>query len=221
MALYADSRMDSTPSRRRSASASLLDEYKLRFLRGAGDVRLVRGDQAGGRGALNLPIALGEQEYSLHGFRWLIANDAVQHCATRQLLLRRHDSLDASRPNGRRIRDPVARRTCLGGGLGFLYMMHLVSAIPNATPHHEFKGLTHKRCEVRTARPRRLRWSTARSRCPPGRAWAWSSIPPSSKNISRSRSDRAFRNRLRMAATPSVHVVRSLSSEGKITISNQ
>ena len=27
--------------------------------------------------ALSLPIALGEQEYSLHGFRWLIANDAV------------------------------------------------------------------------------------------------------------------------------------------------
>ena len=28
--------------------------------------------------ALSLPIAGGEQEYSLHGFRWLIANDAVQ-----------------------------------------------------------------------------------------------------------------------------------------------
>ncbi|MGA2259755.1 MAG: mandelate racemase/muconate lactonizing enzyme family protein [Thermoguttaceae bacterium] len=28
--------------------------------------------------ALSLPIALGEQEYSLHGFRWLIANDAVR-----------------------------------------------------------------------------------------------------------------------------------------------
>ncbi len=28
-----------------------------------------------------------------------------------------------------------------GGGLGFLYMMHFVSALPNAMPHHEFKGL--------------------------------------------------------------------------------
>ena len=28
-----------------------------------------------------------------------------------------------------------------GGGLGFLYMMHFVSVLPNATPHHEFKGL--------------------------------------------------------------------------------
>jgi L-alanine-DL-glutamate epimerase-like enolase superfamily enzyme len=28
-----------------------------------------------------------------------------------------------------------------GGGLGYLYMMHFVSALPNAMPHHEFKGL--------------------------------------------------------------------------------
>ena len=28
-----------------------------------------------------------------------------------------------------------------GGGLGFLYMVHFVSALPNACPHHEFKGL--------------------------------------------------------------------------------
>ena len=27
-----------------------------------------------------------------------------------------------------------------GSGLGFLYMMHFVSAIPNAGPFHEFKG---------------------------------------------------------------------------------
>jgi L-alanine-DL-glutamate epimerase-like enolase superfamily enzyme len=28
-----------------------------------------------------------------------------------------------------------------GGGLGFLYMAHFVSALENAQPHHEFKGL--------------------------------------------------------------------------------
>jgi hypothetical protein len=27
-----------------------------------------------------------------------------------------------------------------GGGLGFLYMAHFVSALPNAQPHHEFRG---------------------------------------------------------------------------------
>jgi L-alanine-DL-glutamate epimerase-like enolase superfamily enzyme len=28
--------------------------------------------------ALRIPVAGGEQEYSLHGFRWLIANDGLQ-----------------------------------------------------------------------------------------------------------------------------------------------
>jgi L-alanine-DL-glutamate epimerase-like enolase superfamily enzyme len=38
-----------------------------------------------------------------------------------------------------------------GGGLGFLYMMHFVSALPNAMPHHEFKGLkTNVQFECKT-----------------------------------------------------------------------
>ena len=90
--------------------------------------------------ALSLPIVLGEQEYSLHGFRWLIANDAVQIVQPDNYYF------------GGMIRSmQVARmaaalgKSCTphmsGGGLGFLYMMHFVSALPNATPHHEFKGL--------------------------------------------------------------------------------
>jgi len=89
---------------------------------------------------LKLPIALGEQEYSLHGFRWLIANDAIQIVQPDTYYF------------GGMIRSlQVARmaaafgKSCTphmsGGGLGFLYMMHFVSALPNATPHHEFKGL--------------------------------------------------------------------------------
>jgi len=90
--------------------------------------------------ALALPIAGGEQEYSLHGFRWLIANDAVEIAQPDTYYF------------GGMIRSlQVARmaaaygKTCTphmsGGGLGFLYMVHFVSALPNATPHHEFKGL--------------------------------------------------------------------------------
>ena len=30
----------------------------------------------------------------------------------------------------------------ISGGLGYLYMVHFVSAIPNAGEYHEFKGLT-------------------------------------------------------------------------------
>jgi L-alanine-DL-glutamate epimerase-like enolase superfamily enzyme len=93
--------------------------------------------------ALSMPIALGEQEYSLHGFRWLIANDAVQIVQPDNYYF------------GGMIRSmQVARmaaafgKSCTphmsGGGLGFLYMMHFVSALPNAMPHHEFKGLGTK-----------------------------------------------------------------------------
>lgn len=90
--------------------------------------------------ALSLPIALGEQEYNLHGFRWLIANDAVQIVQPDNYYF-----------GGMILSMKVARmaaafgKSCTphmsGGGLGFLYMMHFVSALPNAMPHHEFKGL--------------------------------------------------------------------------------
>lgn len=93
--------------------------------------------------ALQIPIAGGEQEPSMHNFRWLIGNDA----------------LDIVQPDifyfGGMIRSmKVARmaaamgKTCVphisGSGLGYLHMMHFVSAIPNAGPYHEFKGF-HKR----------------------------------------------------------------------------
>lgn len=90
--------------------------------------------------ALTLPIAGGEQEYSLHGFRWLIANDGLQIVQPDNYYF------------GGMIRSmKVARmaqafgKTCTphmsGGGLGFLYMIHFVSALANACAHHEFKGL--------------------------------------------------------------------------------
>lgn len=100
---------------------------------------------------LALPIAGGEQEYSLHGFRWLLAHDGVQIVQPDNYYF------------GGMIRcmkvarmAAAAGKTCTphmsGGGLGFLYMMHFVSALPNAMPHHEFKGLrTHVRFECKTS----------------------------------------------------------------------
>ena len=39
-----------------------------------------------------------------------------------------------------------------GGGLGYLYMIHFVSALGNAFAHHEFKGLnTNVRFECKTS----------------------------------------------------------------------
>lgn len=93
--------------------------------------------------ALTVPIAGGEQEPSMRNFRWLIANRA----------------LDIVQPDmfyfGGMIRSvKVARMAdsigmpCVphisNSGLGYLYMMHFVSAIPNAGPYHEFKGFNKK-----------------------------------------------------------------------------
>lgn len=89
--------------------------------------------------ALSVPIAGGEQEPSLHTFRWLIGNralDIVQPdmfyfggmIRSMKVALMAH-SLDM----------PCVPHIS-GSGLGYLYMMHFVSAIPNAGPFHEFKG---------------------------------------------------------------------------------
>ncbi len=89
---------------------------------------------------LTLPIALGEQEYGLHGFRWLIANDAVQIVQPDNYyfggMIR---SLQVARMAAAFGKSCTPHMT--GGGLGFLYMMHFVSVLANAAPHHEFKGL--------------------------------------------------------------------------------
>lgn len=101
--------------------------------------------------SLDIPVAGGEQEYSLHGFRWLIANNGLQ--------IVQPDSYYF----GGMIRSmKVARmahalgKTCTphmsGGGLGYLYMMHFVSVLPNALAHHEFKGLnTNVQFECKTS----------------------------------------------------------------------
>jgi L-alanine-DL-glutamate epimerase-like enolase superfamily enzyme len=90
--------------------------------------------------ALSLPIALGEQEYSLHGFRWLIANNALQIVQPDNYyfggMIRSMKVARMAEAHGKSCTPHMS-----GGGLGFLYMVHVVSALPNATPHHEFKGL--------------------------------------------------------------------------------
>jgi len=90
--------------------------------------------------ALTLPIAGGEQEYSLHGFRWLIANDGLQIVQPDNYyfggMIRSMKVARMARAFGKDCTPHMS-----GGGLGYLYMMHFVSALPNACPHHEFKGL--------------------------------------------------------------------------------
>jgi L-alanine-DL-glutamate epimerase-like enolase superfamily enzyme len=101
--------------------------------------------------ALALPIAGGEQEYSLHGFRWLIANDGLQIVQPDTYyfggMIRSMQVARMAKAFGKDCTPHMS-----GGGLGYLYMMHFVSALPNACPHHEFKGLrTNVQFECRTS----------------------------------------------------------------------
>jgi L-alanine-DL-glutamate epimerase-like enolase superfamily enzyme len=101
--------------------------------------------------ALTIPVAGGEQEYSLHGFRWLIGNDGLQIVQPDNYyfggMIRSMKVARMARAFGKDCTPHMS-----GGGLGYLYMMHFVSALPNACPHHEFKGLrTNVRFECKTS----------------------------------------------------------------------
>jgi len=90
-------------------------------------------------GALKIPIAGGEQEPSIHMFRWLIANDAL-HIVQPDMfyfggMIRSMKVARMAMAFGKQCTPHIS-----GSGLGYLYMMHFVSAIPNAGPYHEFKG---------------------------------------------------------------------------------
>jgi L-alanine-DL-glutamate epimerase-like enolase superfamily enzyme len=88
---------------------------------------------------LSIPVAGGEQEYSLHGFRWLVANDGLDIVQpdTNYFggMIRSMKVALMANAFGKKCTPHMS-----GGDLGFLYMMHFVSALPNALRHHEFKG---------------------------------------------------------------------------------
>jgi L-alanine-DL-glutamate epimerase-like enolase superfamily enzyme len=102
--------------------------------------------------ALSIPIAGGEQEPSLHMFRWLIGNRALQVVQQDMFYF---GGMIRSMRVARMAQ--VAGLACTphisGSGLGYLYMMHFVSALPNAGPYHEYKGFDEDipfECETST-----------------------------------------------------------------------
>ena len=89
--------------------------------------------------ALRIPVAVGEQEFSDYGFRWMIANRGVDIV---QPDLHYHGGFIRSM----RVA-PMAHAAGLlctphmsGSGLGYLDAAHFVSCIPNPVPFTEFKG---------------------------------------------------------------------------------
>ena len=90
--------------------------------------------------ALEIPIANGEQDQSFVNFRWLLANDGIEIVQPDSYyfggLIRSVKVGRMAAACGKTIVPHMS-----GGGLGFLYNSHLVSVLPNAGEHHEFKGL--------------------------------------------------------------------------------
>ncbi len=93
--------------------------------------------------ALDIPVAGGEQEPGMYNFRWMIKNNSLQVVQPDQFYF------------GGMIRSVKVARIAdaagiqctphmSGRGLGYLYMMHFVSVLPNAAPFHEFKGFSQQ-----------------------------------------------------------------------------
>lgn len=101
--------------------------------------------------ALTIPIANGEQDQSFYNFRWLIANDGLEIVQPDNYYFGGYiRSMKVA------LMADAFGKTCVphmsGGGLGYLYDIHFVSAIPNAGPHHETHGLgTHVPFECPTS----------------------------------------------------------------------
>ncbi len=90
--------------------------------------------------ALTIPVANGEQDQSFVHFRWSIANDGIDIVQPDIYyfggMIRSMRVALMADAFGKTIVPHMS-----GGGLGFLYDSILVSAVPNAGAHHEFKGL--------------------------------------------------------------------------------
>jgi L-alanine-DL-glutamate epimerase-like enolase superfamily enzyme len=104
--------------------------------------------------ALKIPMALGEQEPSTHNFRWVLANNAVGIVQQDMFyfggMVRCMRVARMAQALGKECIPHISST-----GLGYLYMMHFVSAIPNAGLYHEFKEFNNDlpyTCETSTLR---------------------------------------------------------------------
>ena len=88
--------------------------------------------------AMRIPMAGGEEEFGIHAFRWLIANNAFDILQPDQFyfggMIRSIQVARMAEAAGKTIVSHLS-----AGGLGYLYLLHYISAIPNAGEFQEFK----------------------------------------------------------------------------------
>lgn len=89
--------------------------------------------------ALQIPIALGEQEASLRGFRRIIEHGIAGIVQPDLMyfggICRAVKVARMAEAAGLECTPHMS-----GGGLGYLYVAHFASVVPNAGPHQEYKG---------------------------------------------------------------------------------
>jgi L-alanine-DL-glutamate epimerase-like enolase superfamily enzyme len=87
---------------------------------------------------LKIRMAGGEEEFGMHAFRWLIANNVFDILQPDLFyfggMIRSMKVARMAEAAGKTVTPHMSE-----GGLGYLYMLHMVSATPNADKFHEFK----------------------------------------------------------------------------------
>ena len=100
--------------------------------------------------ALKIPVAGGEQEYSMRRFRWAIANRAMD-------IVQPDLHYNGGFIRGVRVAKmaEAAGMTCTphmsGSGLGYINVLHFASFVPNITAHQEFKGESDIPCKSKSS----------------------------------------------------------------------
>ncbi len=88
--------------------------------------------------ALTIPMAGGEEEFGLHAFRYLIGHEVFQIVQPDLFyfggMIRTMQVARMAEAAGLKITPHIS-----AGGLGFLYMLQMVSVCPAAYTYHEFK----------------------------------------------------------------------------------
>ena len=88
--------------------------------------------------ALKIPMAGGEEEFGVHAFRYLIGNEVFQIVQPDLFyyggMIRTMQVARMAEAAGLTITPHIS-----GGGLGFVYMLQMVSVCPAAAEYHEFK----------------------------------------------------------------------------------
>jgi L-alanine-DL-glutamate epimerase-like enolase superfamily enzyme len=88
--------------------------------------------------ALSIPMAGGEEEFGMHAFRYLIGNEVFQIVQPDLFyfggMIRTMKVARMAQVAGLKITPHIS-----GGGLGFVYMLQMVSVCPAVEKYHEFK----------------------------------------------------------------------------------